>query len=214
MRRQFYTVAIPILACVSWAQDTPPSQPQQPQQPAQSGVPSTSEDRTGGSQADPNAGQQSTRDSVSQAGTMDGTHSGRAQEAKTMTYSGTLVDASCAGPDAAGDSSATASNSSSSSSSSNYAANSGLATATNSADRSSTAGTGPTTCAVSSTTAKFALKTKEGVTYRLDDVGNSRVQEAMQKNKKWRESASANKEIKVKAKGMVSGGKLIVMSVD
>jgi hypothetical protein len=227
MRLHFYTVAIPILACVSWAQDTPPSQPQQPAQPTRNGAPSTTEDSSSGNQADRTAGQQSdrttgqqtSRDSVSQSDTMNGKASSNSQEAKTMTYSGTLMDASCAGP-GAGSPNSTASNASSSSSSANSAAGSmpTSGSSTNSADRSSTAGmnagTSAGACAVSSNTTTFALKTKEGTTYRFDEVGNSRVQEAMQKKKKWRDSATANKEIKVKAKGMVSGDKLIVMSVD
>ena len=63
MRLPIYTVAVPILAAVAFAQEAPPAPPKQP---AASTAPSK-----GGSD--------------------------RAQEVKTQTYSGTLMDAACAG---------------------------------------------------------------------------------------------------------------------
>jgi len=55
---------------------------------------------------------------------------------------------------------------------------------------------------------------KDGNTVRFDDVGNARVQEAMKARKKWSESASANKPIRVKASGVLNGDKLTVLSVN
>src|SRR5260370_8441581 len=75
MRLPIYTVAMPILAAVAFAQDTPPAQPKQP---AESTAPS-------------------------KAG------SDRPQEVKTQTYSGTLIDASCAGSGSAATTTSTSS---------------------------------------------------------------------------------------------------------
>ena len=160
MRFPIYTVAIPILTAVAFAQGTPPAQPKQPDE---SGAPSKAA-------------------------------SDRPQEVKTQTYSGTLIDASCAGPGSASTTTSTSS-------------------ATSSADRSAGSGSNPS-CAVAASTTQFALKTKDGNTVRFDDVGNARVQEAMKTHKKWSESASASKAIHVKANGVLNGDKLTVLSVD
>ena len=171
MRLPIYTVAMPILAAVAFAQDTPPAQPKQP---AESAAPS-------------------------KAG------SDRPQEVKTQTYSGTLMDASCAGSGSAATTTSTSSTGSTGS-----AADSA---STSSADRSAGSGSNPS-CAVAASTTQFALKTKDGNTVRFDDVGNARVQEAMKTHKKWSDSASASKAIHVKANGVLNGDKLTVLSID
>ena len=172
MRLPIYTVAMPILAAVAFAQDTPPVQPKQP---AESAAPS-------------------------KAG------SDRPQEVKTQTYSGTLIDASCAGSGSAATTTSTSSTGSTGSSTDSTAA-------TSSADRSAGSGSNPS-CAVATSTTQFALKTKDGNTVRFDDVGNARVQEAMKTHKKWSDSASASKAIHVKANGVLNGDKLTVLSID
>ncbi len=155
MRFPIYTVAMPILAAVAFAQDTPPAQPKQP------------------------------AESAAHSKAM----SDRPQEVKTQTYSGTLIDASCAG--------------------------SGSAATTSAAPAGGSAGAGNNSnCAVATSTTQFALKTKDGNTVRFDDVGNARVQEAMKTHKKWSESASTSKPIHVKANGVLNGDKLTVLSVD
>ena len=58
------------------------------------------------------------------------------------------------------------------------------------------------------------MKMKDGNTVQFDDVGNSRVQEAMKTRKKWSGAVSANKPIQVKASGVLNGDKLTVLSVD
>jgi len=68
-------------------------------------------------------------------------------------------------------------------------------------------------CSLSSTTSQFALQMKDGKVVRLDDVGNARVQEAMKAHKKWGESATANKPVRVKISGVMTGDKLTVMSI-
>lgn len=172
MRLPIYTVAMPVLAAVAFAQGTPPAQPKQP---AESSAPS-------------------------KAG------SDRPQEVKTQSYSGTLIDASCAGPGSASSTTATSSTGSTGSSTDSTAARS-------SADGSAGSGSNPS-CAVATSTTQFALKTKDGNTVLFDDVGNARVQEAMKTHKKWSDSASASKAIHVKANGVLNGGKLTVLSID
>jgi len=173
MRTLFYTVGLPLLAATAaFAQTTQPATP-----------PSTPADTTA----------TKGNDKSSDKG-MD-----RPQEAKTETYSGTLMDASCAGsggaatPAPAADKAATAT---AAKSSANKPADSG------------------SNCAVSSSTSQFALQTKDGKVVRFDDVGNARVQEIMKTRKGWSDSASANKPIKVKASGLMSGDKLIVLAVN
>ena len=153
MRVPIYTVVLPILAGLAYAQDTPPAQPKQPAESAQPSAP---------------------------------------PEMKTQTYSGTLVDASCA---------------------SSGSATAAPAAATASADRSAGSDNSQG-CTVSASTSQFALKMKDGNTVRLDDVGNMRVQDAMKNRKKWGDSAAANKPIQVKFSGIMSGDKLTVLSVN
>jgi hypothetical protein len=170
MKAWIYTVALPVLAVVAVAQDPQPTQPKQPS---------------------------STAPATQTPAKKDGKSADALPEMKTQTYSGTLMDASCAGGSTAAPVTPA----------SNASAN------TSSADRSAGAGNGQS-CSVSSSTSQFALKTKDGNTIRFDDVGNARVQEAMKMHKKWSESASASKPIHVKASGVLNGDKLTVMSID
>jgi hypothetical protein len=163
MRLPIYTVAIPILAAVAFAQDTPPAPPKQAADSA----------------------------ATAKAG------SDRLPEMKTQTYSGILMDASCAG---SGSATATASASSTGS--------------TGNSKDSNAAASSAGSCSVTTSTTQFALKTKDGNTVRFDDVGNARVQEAMKTHKKWSDSATASKAIRVKANGVLNGDKLTVMSID
>jgi hypothetical protein len=180
MRALIYTVAVPVLSVFAFAQDTPPVQPT-------GSAPSTSA-KSSQAASDKTAGQTS------------GTTSSP-QEMKTQTYSGTLMDVSCAGSG-----SAPASTSSTSSTGSATAASS-------SADRSTGSGANQS-CGVSASTTQFALKTKDGNTVRFDDVGNARAQEAIKTHKKWSESATASKPIHVKASGVLNADVLTVVSVN
>jgi len=114
-------------------------------------------------------------------------------EMKTQTYSGTLMDASCAGSSSA---SATA-----------------ASTPSASADRAA-ASADNQSCPVSAGTTKFALKTKDGQMVKFDDVGNMRAQEAFKARKKWNDSAAASKPIRAKASGVLNGDRLTVMSIN
>ena len=180
MKMPIYTVALPLLAVFAFAQDTPPSQT--PSQP--SSQPSKAEAQTKSTQA---------------AATMpDTTGKGGPAQMKTQTYSGTLMDASCAG----GGTSAASSSSSTSSTTSSSADRTAN-------DQSSSAGSG--SCNLSASSSQFALKMKDGKVVRLDDVGNLRVQEAMKMHKKWTEGG---KPVHVKASGVMSGDQLTVVSIN
>jgi hypothetical protein len=125
---------------------------------------------------------------------------------KTQSYSGTLMDASCAGTGAA----TTASTSSSASKSDAASGAAEKTKATGDANRSADQGQ---SCSVSSSTAQFALKLKDGRVVKLDDVGNQRAQEAFKNKKKWSEDAAANKPIHASVSGVLNDDKLLVMSI-
>jgi len=142
---------------------------------------------------------------------------------KTMTYRGTLVDLSCGSATAsagagasdttststaAGQSAAGRSTSGSQSGSSTAAASGSVAS--NSANRS----TGDTSsCPVTASSSQLGLKMDNGQVVRFDLVGNQRAQDELKNNKKWGNSVSSNKPLKVKISGVMQGDKLIVSSI-
>jgi hypothetical protein len=193
VRVTIYTVAIPLLTAVAFAQDTPPPQPQQPsEQPAPSVNDKTAKDKSKDKDKDKNKDKDMDKDKDKSAGQAAST---RPDEMKTQSYSGTLMDASCAG------------------SGSTPAPAAATPTTSASADRSAPSGDNPS-CPVSASTTQFALKTNDGQTVKFDDVGNMRAQEAFKAHKKWSDSASANKPIHVKASGVLNGDKLMVISLN
>jgi hypothetical protein len=175
MRVPIFTVAAPLLAALAFAQDTPPPQTQQP-----TGRPAPA-------MADKTAKKDKSADKDKTAGPASSDHMA---EAQTQTYSGTLLDASCAG-----------------------SASSMAAAPAASADRSAPSANGQS-CSVSATTTQFALKLKDGKTARFDDVGNLRAQEAFKAHKKWSDEAAASKPVHVKAGGVLDGDRLTVVSID
>ena len=202
MKFPIYSIAIPILAAVAFAQD-PPGQGS----------------ATAGAQPSDKTVSKSTDRAPDKS--MD-----RAPEMKTQTYAGTLVDASCAGagagsPAATSTSSTTPAGSSGGSADATSPTNptSSSAERTGSADRAAgssaarTAGSGGQACALSSGATQFALQMKDGQTVRFDDVGNARAVEAMSSHKKWSDSVTANKPLSVKVSAVMSGDKLTVMSI-
>jgi hypothetical protein len=68
-------------------------------------------------------------------------------------------------------------------------------------------------CAVSSTTATFALRLDDGQTLRFDSVGNLRAQNAKRKNR-WAAKTAAGKEIRAKISGAIVGDQMIVVSIE
>jgi len=171
MKTTIYPIALPILAAMAFAQDTPPAQPKPTPTPAE--TPSTAQ------QPETSADKSATKSAIQSAD--------RIQEMKTQTYSGTLVDASCAGGGSATPAAATS-----------------PAPASGSKQG----------CALSASATEFALQTKDGQTLRFDSVGNARALEAMKAKKKWSESATANKPVRVKVGGIVTGDKLTVVSIN
>jgi hypothetical protein len=175
MKATLYIAALPLLALGAFAQD-PASQPTTPakQDPAKTAAPA----------------QDTQKDS------------GRPAEMKTQSFSGTLMDASCAGSGAASTASTPPSDSTASSDKSK---------ATGDANRA--APDPGQSCSVSSSTAQFALKLKDGRAVKLDDVGNQRAQEAFKNKKKWSQDATANKPIHASVSGVLTDDKLLVMSI-
>ena len=170
MRVPIYTVVVPMLAAMAFAQDTPRPQSQQP---ASSAADKTASDTSKSQDKDKTAGQTSSRP----------------EEMQTQKYSGTLMDASCAGSGS-------------------------TASAPASADRAAAPDKQSLSCTVSATTTQFALKMKDGKTVKFDDVGNLRAQEAFKSHKKWSDSATASKPVRVKAGGVLNGDQLTVLSID
>jgi hypothetical protein len=189
MRVPIYAVAVTILAAAAFAQD---SAPVQPKQPPENAAPSTADKS--------NQGQTGAQTSGAPSGQAPGSTQGTSEKVKTQTYSGTLMDAACAGSGSA----ATASTSSTSSP---------AASTASSADRSAGSGSNQS-CGVSANTTQFAMKMKDGNTVQFDEIGNARAQEAMKTRKKWSDLASANKPIQLKASGVLNGDKLTVLSVN
>lgn len=66
-------------------------------------------------------------------------------------------------------------------------------------------------CPVSSSTTAFALKTKSGQVMKFDGIGNARAAEDL-KNK-WAKELSAGKPIHTKVSGTLSGDTVIVTSL-
>lgn len=132
--------------------------------------------------------------------------SARPAEMKTQSYSGTLMDASCA---ATGAPSTMSTASSAPKSDSAGAADKSKATG----DANRAATDQGQSCSVSSSTSQFALKLKDGRVVKLDDVGNQRAQETLKNKKKWSEDATANKPIHASVSGVLNDDKLLVMSI-
>jgi hypothetical protein len=191
MRTLIYTLALPVLAVAgALAQGTQPQNPSQPQPQTPASAGSTATD----TKTDSNA--------KSDTKGMNKNSDRMTPEVKTETYAGTLMDASCAASGSAAAAEPSGAGASEKTTPS--------AARKDSANRSADAGS----CSVSSNTAAFAIKTKDGKVLRFDDVGNNRVKEGMKTHKSWSDSASSSKPIKVKARGLVSGDKLIVLSVN
>ncbi len=186
MRVPTYTVVVPLLTFFAYAQDAPPTQPQRPNEASQASMADkTSKDKSKDKNKDKEMDKDKDKDK-----TAGQASSGRMEEMKTQSYSGTLMDASCAGSSAAPSTAASAS-----------------------ADRSAPSADTPS-CPVSASTTQFAIKLKDGQTAKFDSVGNMRAQEAFKMHKKWSDSASASKPVRVKVSGVMSGDKLTVVSIN
>lgn len=146
---------------------------------------------------------QSTTSSASQNGQTSNT-----TEVKTKTYRGTLVDAACA----AGGAPTTSSNATSSGRQAG-ADRSRSETAANRTGEANRAGNTGQSCAATSSTTEFGLRTRDGQVLRFDSVGNERVKQAMTARKKWTDAASSGKEIHATVSGNESGNELTVVSV-
>ncbi len=142
-----------------------------------------------------------------------------ATQVKTETFKGTLVDASCAmgGGTAASTSTSGAARSAAADNTATPAApdnSNGGKSKKHKGEANRGASDQGQSCAVSSSTSQFALKTKDGRTLRFDEVGNERAQQVIKDKKKWNEAASSGKPIHAKVSGVMNGDQVTVMSID
>jgi hypothetical protein len=132
-------------------------------------------------------------------------------------WRGTLVDASCASgtkstASAASSASATAeADQSSGASDQNSSVDTGRPHRghRNSATKASEPG-----CTVTNSTSIFALQTEGGQVMRFDSVGNSRAAETLKSKEKWTKDLTANKPIRAKVSGLLTGDTITVTSID
>ena len=192
MKTTLTLLGIPLIAALAFAQEPAPS----------------SQNPPGG--AAPAAQTPSQPSAAAPGGAAD---TGKLPEMKTQNFSGTLMDASCAGSGAASTAS-TSTSSSSSSADRNAAAQPGSANAAGGQSGSANRGAAAdSSCSVTASTSQFALKTKDGRVLRFDAVGNSRAQEALKNNKKWTANAGNGKPINAKASGVLNGDQLTVVTI-
>jgi hypothetical protein len=128
-----------------------------------------------------------------------------ANELKTQSFKGTVVDLAC------GDTS-----NASSSADRKRPSDQPLGSTTKSgatkgeADRSANAGF---SCSISSSSGEFALQTKDGRTLRFDAVGNERVKQELLNRKSWASASAAGKPIQATVNGTETGDSLMVLSI-
>jgi len=208
MKAKLYIAALPLLAFVAFAQD--PAQP--PTSPGKQDPNTKTATPMQDTQKQDTQKQDTQKQDMQRQGTQK-SDSGRASEMKTQSYSGTLMDASCAGAGAATTASASSSTASSDSTASSAKADQNdKSKTTGDANRAAT-DQGQSSCSVSSSTTQFALKLKDGRVVKLDDVGNQRAQETFKNKKKWSEDAAASKPIHASVSGVLNDDKLLVMSI-
>jgi hypothetical protein len=185
---------------------TPPATPSQPEAGSQTGDQKAADQKTGRTET-----------------------AGAVAQMKTKTYKGVLMDASCAGVKGSAMTATTAGNTGSAETpgtpsnpatpatpGSETKPASNQASKTNKEDSSanrSADSAAAGSCGVSSGSAAYAFKLDDGRLLALDMVGNERVKDQIQKNKKWTQAASSNQPIHAKVSGVESGDKLVVSAV-
>jgi len=217
MTKRAYLAAIPLIIGVAMAQEPNPPDPNRQNPPN-----------------NPPAATETQRETTTTTTTTSTAQTSRPPEAKTQTYKGTLVDASCAIPGTVSSTTTTTTSTASREATTDTATKSSTETSattetTTTAGRSATtadAGTGKKhhhdanrsaaadqACTPSASTTAFALRLEDGRVVKFDSVGNMRAQEVFKSKKKWQDMASSGKPIHVKVSGMMSDDKLVVMSV-
>jgi hypothetical protein len=218
MTKRAYLAAIPLIIGVAMAQE--PNPPDANRQNPRNNPPAAAETQ---------------RETTTTTTTTSTAQTSRPPEAKTQTYKGTLVDASCAIPGTVSSTTTTTTSTASKESerttdttTKSSTETSATTETTTTADRSATtANTGTAkkhhdanrsaaadqACTPSAGTTAFALRLEDGHVVKFDSVGNMRAQEVFKSKKKWQDMASSGKPIHVKVSGMMSDDKLVVMSV-
>lgn len=194
MQMKGITLAIPALAMAAFAQSQDPSQKTE----AQSGTTMQEEQRP-----------------VRHARTGQET-------AKTRTYKGTLVDASCARNMAGADTSTRTTSAERSAAESTetgeHKSQTGTATGSQAASGSHgamhrDAKAVSKSCPITSSTTDFALVTSDGRFLQLNDEGDAKVASEMKTNNKWNKAINSNKRITASVRGSLEGDTLQVESV-
>ena len=131
----------------------------------------------------------------------------RAQQASTsgtvnvQSWTGTLVDANCAGGSGTAAAQAPAENN-------QKAVDSGRPEKGHKKAHGAAE-----SCAANSSTTTFALRTKDGHVMKFDAVGNARAAEEVKTKASWSRDAAAGKPIRAKVTGMLSGDNITVTSI-
>jgi hypothetical protein len=137
----------------------------------------------------------------------------RPSDVKIQRWSGTLADANCA----AGGSATTTRTESTTSSQSTTAERSATGEEkTRGGEHRKHQETMPAmnNCPVSGSTTAYALRLSDGKVLKFDEIGNTRVSEALKAKKNWSDKLSNNKPIHAKVSGMLNGDTITVTSVD
>lgn len=122
-----------------------------------------------------------------------------------QSWTGTLVDANCASSGSAAESSGGKESSE---------GNKGSAVDSGRPEKGHKKSHGEMqSCAVSSSTTAFALKTKEGQVMKFDAIGNARAAEELKTKGSWSKDLAAGKPIRAKVSGILNGDNLTVTSI-
>jgi hypothetical protein len=132
-------------------------------------------------------------------------------------WSGTLVDAHCAGEGGSAAGSSAAAQSGDRSDAGNQNASTSDPADTNAGGhgkghRSRAKASDTQKCPVTSSTGAFGLMTKDGQTLRFDDVGNARAAQEIKNKQKWSKQLSDGKPIHVKVDGSMDSNNTITVT--
>ena len=126
-------------------------------------------------------------------------------QVNVQSWSGTLVDANCAGGGGAAASDAAKEN---------EGENKGAAVDSGRPEKGHKKDHGEMqSCPVSSSTTAFALKTKEGQVMKFDAIGNARAAEQLKTKASWSKDVAAGKPVHAKVSGILNGDNITVTSI-
>jgi len=136
---------------------------------------------------------------------MDAQTSSASGRENVQSWSGTLVDANCAGGSGAAASEPPKETS---------GENKGGAVDSGRPEKGHKKGHAEMqSCLVSSSTMAFALKTKDGKVMKFDPIGNARAAEELKTKASWSKDVAAGKPVHAKVSGILNGDNLTVTSI-